>query len=703
MSTVTTADLLVEIGSEELPPRSLRELGEAFAAGIRTGLAEAGLGHGELAWFATPRRLAVLVRAVPAAQPPQLVEKRGPPVAVAFDAAGAPTRAAVAFAEGLGVAVDALERLTTPKGSWLHYRATQPGRPSAALVPEIVVAALAALPIARRMRWGASDTEFVRPVHWVVLLHGADVIDARVLGLAADRVTRGHRFHAPGPHRLATAGDYARVLRDDGHVIADFAARRERVREVVTAAGVALGGTAIIDADLLDEVTSLVEWPAPVTGRLPAEFLRLPEEVLIATLQGHQRYFPVRDGQGRLLPAFVTVSNIESRAPALVAAGNERVVRPRLTDAAFFFDQDRRTPLAARVPDLARVVFQQGLGSLHDKSARVAALGAELAAALGVDADTVARAAVLAKADLLTQMVGEFPELQGTMGGHYARADGEPDAVATAVGEQYLPRHAGDAIPASPAGRALALADRLDSLAGAFAIGKRPSGNKDPFALRRGALGFLRIAIEGGLELDLPFLIDRALALQPKRVTDAAGLGAELYDFVTDRLRSWYLDGLAPGLPAGTVTAEMFEAVRLRRPASPLDFHARLLGVQAFLGLPESQSLAMANKRIANILRTAPVAADAAVDPARFESPAEGALAAAVDAVAARHTAGLARRDYPGVLRALATLREPVDGFFDSVLVMADDPELRRNRLALLARLRQMFLDVADLSCLPAP
>jgi glycyl-tRNA synthetase beta chain len=697
------ADFLVELGCEELPPKSLRALGESFAAGITAGLDGAALAHGGVYWFASPRRLAVHVKDLARVQPPQRVEKRGPPAAVAVAADGQPTRAAQAFADGCGVAVTDLGRVTTDKGSWLFYSAEQPGRRASELLPSLVSQALDGLPIARRMRWGSGETEFVRPVHWLVMLHGGDVVPGVVLGLAAGRATEGHRFHARGPFDLPTAADYLAVLAERGQVLADFGARRERVRAAVAAAATAAGGTALLDNDLLDEVTALVEWPVAITGRIPEQFLRLPEEVLVATLQGHQRYFPVRDAAGHLLPCFVTVSNLASRDPAEVTAGNERVVRPRLTDAAFFFDQDCRTPLAERARQLDTVVFQKGLGSLHDKSARVAALGTEVAVALGVDPATVARAARLAKADLLTQMVGEFPELQGEMGYRYALADGEPAAVALAVGEQYRPRHAGDGIPGSAAGQVLALADRLDSLAGAFALGKRPSGNKDPFALRRAGLGLLRIVIEGELELDLPGLIGKALALQPVRGVDVDALGADLYDFVTDRLRAWYLDGLAPGLPAGAITAEMFEAVRLRRPASPRDFHARLLGVRSFAALPESASLAQANKRIANILRNTPLDAGAVIDPDLFESVEELALHTAVEAARLAQVPLLQRRDYQAALKGLAALRAPVDAFFDSVLVMAEDPARRRNRLALLQRLRSMFLDVADLSCLPTP
>lgn len=720
-----SADFLVEIGTEELPPKALRDLEAAFAAGIRSGLTEAGLEFGELKSFATPRRLAVLVRSLATTQPEQRIEKRGPPVAVAFDSGGAPTRAAQAFADGCGVAVADLERVETPKGAWLLYRAVAPGQPAAALIPGIVNAALAALPIPRRMRWGDGDAEFVRPVQWVVLLLGEQVVPAEILGQTAGNRSRGHRFHSSGPLVIPRPDRYEALLADEGKVLADFAARRARVQEQVAAAARAAGGTAVVNDALLDEVTALVEWPVPVTGRFDERFLALPEEVLIATLQGHQRYFPVRGADGRLRPGFITLSNVESRQPELVRQGNERVILPRLTDAAFFFEQDIRTPLAARAAQLDTVVFQQGLGSLRDKSARVAALGRQLAPALGADPDAVALAAELAKADLLSSMVGEFPELQGRMGYHYARHDGEPDAVAVAIEEQYLPRHAGDRLPATPAGRALALADRLDTLAGIFALGKRPTGNKDPFGLRRAALGLLRILIEERLDLDLAGLLPGVLAAQPvkagadpggskgklkgKAGASASGsagnsgdLARELYDFIMDRLRAYCLDGLAPGLAAGTVTAEMFEAVRVRRPGSPLDFHARLLGVRDFMALPEAESLAQANKRIANILRTGEEGT-ATVDPALFEMAEERALHEAVNRVTGTHRAHLAQRDYPSALRDLSALKAPVDAFFDAVLVMTDDQPRRRNRLALLQGLRALFLDVADLSCIPTP
>lgn len=697
-----TADFLVEIGTEELPPKALPVLERAFANHLEAAVQAAGLGGQAVESFATPRRLAVRIRSLGLTQPDRQVEKRGPPISAAFGPDGQPTKAATAFAAGCGVAVADLERVETPKGAWLIYRGVEAGQPAAALLPAMVEAALVALPVPRRMRWGAGDEEFVRPVHWLVMLLGNEVVPATILGQTAGATTRGHRFHCPTPLRLDAPAGYEDTLLG-GKVVAGFAARRQRVHQlVVDAAGVA-GGTAVVDAELLDEVTALVEWPVAVTGRFAEEFLQLPDEVLIATLQGHQRYFPVRDDAGRLLPIFITLSNLESRDPDQVRAGNERVVRPRLTDAAFFWEQDGATTLASRLPQLEQVVYQRGLGSLRERAVRVGRIAGRLAGPLGADVAEVERAAELAKTDLLTQMVGEFPELQGRIGYYYALRDGESAAVATAVEEQYLPRHAGDRLPSSATGRALAIADRLDALAGAFALGKRPSGNKDPFGLRRAALGLLRILIEDGVELNVPDLLEIAAGEQPVKDANPPRLRDDIYDFLLERLRSWYLEGLAPNLPAGTVSHEIFEAVRLRRPVSPLDFQQRVMAVRAFVALPEADSLASANKRIANILRSADSGSPAnAVDPELFESPAERALAEAVEAIAAEHRDSLAQRDYEAVLRRLARLKESVDAFFDAVLVMTDDLPRRQNRLALLNRLRDMFLDVADLSVLPA-
>ncbi len=697
-----TADFLVEIGTEELPPKSLAALEHAFSGQVEAGLRSASLAFVSLSSYATPRRLAVLVSGLQLTQPLQTIEKRGPPVAVAFAADGSPTRAALAFAEGCGVPIAAVGRVETSKGAWLFHTAQSPGRPAAELLHGIVTDALKALPIPRRMRWGSGDAEFVRPVHWVVMLLGDVVLPEPVLGIAPGRKTHGHRFHAPEALVIGAPCDYPVLLSGRGKVIPEYAARHDCVLRLANAAALAAGGHPVYSDALLDEVTGLVEWPVAITGSFDAGFLRLPEEVLIATLQGHQRYFPIRDSHERLLPQFVTIANLESLDPDQVREGNERVVLPRLSDAAFFWDQDRKSTLASRVERLGAVVFQHGLGSLMERSRRVASLGGEIAGALGQDAEIVERAALLAKTDLLSAMVGEFPELQGRMGFHYATHDGEPAAVAIAIEEQYLPRHAGDRLPATPAGRALALADRADTLSGVFALGKRPSGNKDPFGLRRAALGLLRILVEDRVDLDLMALLVKAIKLQPVAVKDAPVLADELFDFVMERSRAWYLDGLAPDLPVGAVTAESFEAVRLRRATTPVDFHARLIGVGSFLKLPEAESLAVANKRIANILRAA-TDGDQRVDPALFESPEEQALHAAIEKVSDAHRQHLARRDYRQALQGLAALKAPVDAFFEAVLVMADAPAVRDNRLAQLRRLRDLFLDVADLSCLPTP
>jgi glycyl-tRNA synthetase beta chain len=691
------ADFLVEVGTEELPPKALPALAAAFRASVASGLEQARLAHGELRTFATPRRLAVGVAAVALRQPDIESELRGPPVLAAFDAAGKPTRAALAFAAKCGVEVQALTREATAKGAWLVYRGREAGRPAAELLPGIVEAALAALPVPRRMRWGDSSAEFVRPVHWLVMLLGEDVLPCSLLGVDAGRSTRGHRFHAPESIELVSLAGYAQAL-DAGHVIADFTRRRERVRDLAQEAAALAGGALVFDAALLDEVTALVEWPVPVSGRFDARFLDLPDEVLVATLQDHQRYFPLRSPDGRLMPRFVAISNLDSRDPDAVRRGNERVVVPRLADAEFFYSRDRQTPLAERAAGLAGVVFQKRLGTLADKTARVVALAGRIARLAGGDAAAAERAATLAKCDLLTAMVGEFPELQGTMGRYYARHDGEPPEVAQAIGEQYLPRWSGDALPATAAGRALALADRLDTIAGTFAIGQRPSGTRDPFGIRRAALGVLRILIEGRLDLDLSALVTDAVAAQPVSPKDPA-LAEAILEYFMERLRGYYLDG------AGELTAGHgeFEAVLARRPASPLDFHQRLAAVVEFSRLDAAESLAAANKRIANILRQAGTEApDAAPDPARLVEPAERALFERVAALAEEVRPLVAARRYRDALERLAALRAPVDRFFDDVLVMADDPQLRRNRLALLARLRGLFMDVADVSRLGA-
>jgi glycyl-tRNA synthetase beta chain len=736
-------DFLVEIGTEELPPKALLTLEDAFVASFTAALERAGLGHGDVTGFATPRRLAIHVQRLAARQPEQHQRRRGPPLSAAFDGEGRPTRAALAFAESCGTSVEALERLDEGKGPVLFFVGTRAGEHAVQLLPGLVQSALDQLPIPRRMHWGSGEALFVRPVHWVVMLYGHDVVPATLFDTPAGRHTRGHRFHAPKPLSLAGPGAYRRTLRERGWVVADFAERRERIRAQVAAAAATVRGRAVITESLLEEVTALTEWPVALAGSFEERFLSLPREVLTATLEDHQRYFPVEGAHGGLLPAFITVANIESRDPDRVREGNERVVRPRLADAAFFWEQDRKAPLAERRTALDAVTYQAKLGSLGDKTRRVRALAADIAATIGGTRAVAERAAELSKCDLLTAMVGEFPELQGVMGSYYAQADGEPHEVAAALREHYLPRAAGDALPETRTGLALAIADKLDTLAGIFAIGEKPTGTKDPFGLRRAALGVQRILIERALDLDLKRYVDAALAAvradiarlraaprpdggavtggargaaEGARSVPASGagpavaapnttdtLGGEIYDFLMERLRAYYLEGAgAPPLPGrAAVTTEMFDAVLAARPASPVDFDARLKALSTFLELPEAGSLTAANKRIANILRKANAAPLADVEVEWLREPAEVRLFDAMRGLRDAVASATAQREYAGALGHLAQLRPAVDAFFDQVLVMDENPQLRANRLSLLAQLQGLFAGVADLSRLP--
>jgi len=693
----TPRDFLVELGTEELPPLALPELEKSFAEGLRTALAEASLAHAAIRSFATPRRLAVLVSALAPTQTAQSIKLKGPPVNAAFGKDGSPTTAALKFAEKCGVEVGALKRVVEGKGEFLYFEGSKAGQTTVSLLPGMVQRALEQLPIPKRMRWGASNAEFVRPVHWLTMLYGGELVPARILDTDAGISTRGHRFMAPQELPLAQPTDYETTLRDRGKVVADFSARRASIREQVTTVGKSLGGQALVDDELLDEVTALVEWPNALAGSFEARFLELPREVLISTLQHHQRYFPVESSGGKLLAHFITVSNIESREPAKVRAGNERVVRPRLSDAAFFWSQDRKQPLHARRAALDAVTFQAKLGSIGDKVRRMAKLAGEIALLIDTDTAQATRAAELAKCDLLTAMVGEFPELQGIMGRYYATADGEPADVATAIDEHYTPRAAGGALPVTGAGTAVALADKLDTLAGIFAIGQKPSGTKDPFGLRRAAIGVLRILIEKKLDLDLRALVARAVALQPVTSATAA---TELWDYLVERLRGYFIDASAQEGVRG-VSTEMFDAVRSSEPSSPLDFGARLAALSRFLALPEAASLTAANKRIANILKKAEGATGGMVDVTLLRESAEKALHEALAGMITDVDRALAKRDYAAALTRLAGLRPAVDGFFDAVMVNAEDAQLRRNRLALLAELRRQFTRIADLSCLP--
>lgn len=685
------ADFLLEIGTEELPPRSLDSLSKALARNLEGALYESRLEFSSLRRFASPRRLAVYVQGLARHQTPQQVEKRGPSVSVAFDEQGNPTRAGQGFARSCGVTVAELERLTTDKGEWLVYRSMDSGQPAHQLLQELVASATASLPIAKRMRWGDSEATFVRPVHWLVALHGTDVVPMTLFGIAADRLSRGHRFHHPRTILLERARDYEQALADPGHVIADIQQRRTMIRKQVEAAANSLGGHVRMDPELLEEVTALVEWPVAVSGHFESHYLTLPDEVLIATLKGHQRYFPVHDRDGALLPAFITVANIQSKDPDAVRHGNERVVRPRLADALFFWEQDRRHSLPELASALSRVLFQKGLGTLADKTARLQALARSVAEPAGANPETATHAAGLAKADLLTDMVGEFPELQGVMGRHYALASGEQPEVASALEEQYLPRHAGDRLPETPSGQALALADRLDTLCGIFTLGKKPSGEKDPFALRRAALGVLRILIEGEIDLDLAPLVSQGLSSQPLTAVD--GVKEALLEFFLDRLRAYYA--------SQSVAVEVFNSVAAVQSSHPLDFQRRLEAVNHFLTLPESQRLAAAHKRIRNILRQAGQEVDAEVSPQLLQDEQEQRLHTALLQLEDKHAGFMQQADYSAALMALAEIDEPVNDFFDGVMVMAEDASLRANRLSLLERLNALCCSVVDISCLP--
>ncbi len=686
------ADLLVEIGTEELPPKALRGLMDAFAENLGGALIDARLEHGDVHAYASPRRLAVIVEKLSTGQEDRRSSQKGPPVSVAYDDDGKPLPPATAFAKKCGVDVADLQRIKTDKGEWLAAETIEHGKATAELLPALIEKALADLPIPRRMRWGAGEAEFVRPVHWIVLLHGTDVVDGSVLGIACGNTTMGHRFHSRGPITVSAPSAYLETLEREGRVVADFEVRRELVRTGAEAKADAADGHVVDGEALYDEVAALVEWPVPVLGSFDEAFLELPREVVVSTLTGHQRYFPIADDSGALLPSFVTVANLESKEPDKVRDGNERVIRPRLADAAFFWDSDRRKALSTRREALRDVVYQRGLGSLYDKSARTAEIAAWIAERLGLESVSIVRAAELCKCDLLTGMVGEFPDLQGTMGRYYAISDGESEVVAEAIGEHYQPRFAGDALPATDEGRVLAMADKLDTLSGIFTIGKKPSGNRDPFGLRRSALGVIRLSIECGLDLDLKALIEHALELQPAGKESVQELAESLYTFISDRLRRYFLDR-DPGLDT-----ETFDAVMARQPSSLVDFELRLQAVQSFLQLDEAQSLASANKRIANILRQAGDTETSDIDEGRLEAGAERALYDALVSAEATVRPLLDDRNYTNALRELAALRGPVDQFFDDVMVMADDAAVRANRLALLAGLRALFLDVADIS-----
>lgn len=681
--------LLIELGTEELPPKALPALAEAFARGIADGLAKRGVAAGAAQVLYAPRRLAVRIEAVAAEQPAQKSEVFGPYVNIALDADGQPTPALRAFAQKNGLAIEQLDRISDAKGERFVARSERAGSLTLELLPEIAAESIKAMPIPKPMRWGDRSEQFVRPVHWLLALFGSAVVPMSVLGLKAGRASRGHRFHAPAAVDVAEPGSYLDTLRSR-HVLADPAERRARIAAQIEAAAASVGKRADVPAELLDEVNCLVEWPAAVLCRFESAFLRVPHEALVSTMQANQKFFPLREADGTLSEYFVGIANIDSKDPAQIKQGYERVIRPRFADAAFFFDEDLKQGIASMAEGLASVTYQQKLGSYADKTARIAALAEAVAREAGLDAAQAARAAVLSKADLQSRMVGEFPELQGIAGRYYAKAAGESDAVAVAIDEAYQPRFAGDAIAASKLGQVLAIAERLDTLAGGFAAGLKPTGNKDPFALRRNALGLARTLLEGGFDLSPAKLLGMAAAAQPVQSTDADAVALEA--FVMDRLRGYFGEQ--------GFSEQQFDAVLSVAPASLPDFAKRLSAIAEFAKLPEAAALAAANKRAGNILKKSGHEAAAGVNPALFAEDAERALWQALQQAEAALAPKRAARDYVAVLTGLAALRAPVDAFFEGVMVNADDLAVRGNRLALLRELAAQFNAVGDISVL---
>lgn len=683
-------DFLVELGAEELPPTALKRLSDAFAEGIRAGLEKADVPFAEVKALASPRRLSVLVKDLAVAQPDREVQRRGPALKAALDADGNPTKAAQGFARSCGIEFDQLEKMETPKGTWLVFNSVQKGTLTTELLPELVNKSVNQLPVPKRMRWGASRIEFSRPVHWLVMLFGSDVVDCEVLGLKSGRTTMGHRFHHNESIELASTDNYVDIL-EKAFVLVDMEQRRETIRAQVKAEAEKLSATAVIDEDLLDEVNGLVEWPVALTGSFDEKFLEVPSACLVSSMKEHQKYFHLVDTDGNLKPNFITVSNIVSKDPSQVIFGNEKVIRPRLADAAFFFETDKKKTLADRIDALKTVTFQKQLGSIYDKSQRVSQIAQFIAEQIDGDKTKAARAADLSKCDLVTEMVLEFTDLQGIMGAHYAQNDGEDLEVAQSLNEQYMPRFAGDELPASKTGMALAVADRMDTLVGIFGIGQRPTGDKDPFALRRATIGILSILVNNKLDIDLKALIELSIT-QHGDLPKAEGLADDVLNYMLDRFRAWYqTEGIA---------AEIFLAVRARPVSNAYDFDRRVQAVSTFSKLPEAEALAAANKRVNNILAKQSYQGNAQVDAALLTEAAEKVLAEQVAAKQAELAPLFAAADYQAALNSLASLREAVDNFFDDVMVMADDEAVKNNRLSLLASLSNLFMEVADIALL---
>ena len=687
---MTTQNFLVEIGTEELPPKALKTLATSFADNVEAELNQAGLTFDKIEWFAAPRRLAVKVLNLATQQPSKEIEKRGPAVSAAFDAEGKPTKAAEGWARGCGITVEQAERIATDKGEWLVHRAKIEGQPTKNLLNDIVANALAKLPIPKPMRWADKTVQFIRPVHTVTMLLGDELIEGEILGVASARTIRGHRFLGEKEFEIQHADQYPQLLREKGSVVADFNERKAEILAKSQAKATALGGVADIEESLLEEVTSLVEYPNVLAAKFEERFLAVPAEALVYTMKGDQKYFPIYDKDGKLLPHFIFVSNINPEDPTAIIEGNEKVVRPRLTDAEFFFKTDLKQKLVDRLPRLETVLFQQQLGTLKDKTDRIEQLAGEIAKQIGADEAKAKRAGLLSKCDLMTNMVFEFTDTQGVMGMHYAHHDGEDEEVAVALNEQYMPRFAGDELPKSLVASAVALADKFDTLTGIFGIGQAPKGSADPFALRRAALGALRIIVEKNLPLDLEDLVKKAAALFGDKLTNQ-NVVADVVDFMLGRFRAWYQDeGIA---------VDVIQAVLARRPTRPADFDARVRAVSHFRTLDSAEALAAANKRVANILAKAE-GDIGAIDVALCVEPAEQELAQSVLSLAKEVQPLIAQGEYTAVLDKLAGLRQPVDNFFDNVMVNSEDAKLRQNRLAILNTLQGLFLQVADISLL---
>lgn len=682
-------DLLIEIGTEELPPKSLKRLAPAFHQEICNSLKEYGLVFSEASWFATPRRLAVIIKQLDMSQPDTQQQRRGPAISAAFDNNGKPTRATIGFAKSCGIAVDQLKKMETEKGSWLVFDTLAKGKQTYELIPDTINIALKHLPIAKRMRWGNNDFEFVRPIKWILLLLGTETVDCEIMGVKSGKHSYGHRFHHPESINIINASDYVKRLKQNGKVIADYDERCFLIKEQIKKLATESNGTAVINPQLLDEVTALVEWPISFVGNFNSDFLKLPKEVLIASMQDHQKYFPMLDKQKNLLASFICVTNIESKQPDLIKQGNERVIQPRLSDAAFFWQRDLKNGLAKHIVELNKVVYQKELGTLHEKSKRLNKIISSLAKPLNIDSKNAKRAAELCFCDLLTEMVCEFPALQGTMGKYYAEADGEDSNVALAIEEYYQPRFAGDNLPTTTLGQCLAISEKIDTLIGIFSIGKAPTGDKDPFGLRRSAIGLLRIIIECKIDIDLKELLDLAASNYPLKIK-ANNITDDVFNFLMERLRRYYLDA--------NVSNDTFESVLAINTSRPLDFHHRLIAVTEFRKLAEADSLAAANKRISNILKQSDFNNVLEVKNNLLSEESEILLSEALKEYQEKVVPMINDHDYKSALTKLAGLGESIDNFFDNVMVMCDDDNIKNNRLALLSNLNFLFLQTADIS-----